>query len=79
MYRVGDVFEDTYEATGDHLISVIDEIIHYDEDDSWVYMMRSVNNIDWMYELSTPSIEDKAFTYSMTPESLESEAKLLKI
>ena len=71
--------EDTYSTTGDHLISVIDEIIHYDEDDSWVYMMRSVNNIDWMYELKFPSIEDKSYTYSMTPEQLESEAKLLNI
>lgn len=79
MYKIGDVFEDTYATTGDHLISVIDEIIHYDEDDSWAYMMRSVNQIDWMYELSSPSIEHTSYTYSMTPEQLESDARLLKI
>ncbi len=79
MYKIGDVFEDTYEKTGDHLISVVDEIIHHDNNDRLVYIMRSVNKIYWMYELRIPSIEDTSYTYHMTPEDLESEARLLNV
>jgi hypothetical protein len=79
MYKVGDVFEDTYSVTGGHLISVIDAIIHFEDDDSWKYVMRSVNKLEWMDGLITPSIEDRSFTYYMTPNYLELNAKLLNV
>jgi hypothetical protein len=77
-YKIGDVFEDTF-RNGHHLISVVDRVFHFEDDDSVLFIMRAVNDISWQFRITAPSINADSYTYTLTQEDLDDDAKLIKI
>lgn len=71
VFKIGDVFIDKSAM----IISVIDSIIHYDEDDSYEYIISSL----YIDKSNPQRIEVKPFEYVMIPDELYRDARLLNI